>query len=179
MADDKKELLRKIKALAERGVGGEKENAEVLLKQLMDKYGITESDISDDVIKQHEVKISEVPFIKRLLEQIVYATVGNINSKKGMFEYTFSPRGRVCVCCTDAEFLEITAKYEFYGHHWKQDLETFYGAFIQSNVIFPPNELIKDREPSEMTDEDRKRLRLARNLDKHEYNKRITDGGKK
>lgn len=46
------ELLKKlqdISALAERGVGGEAENAEALLARLMDKYGVTEEDISDEV----------------------------------------------------------------------------------------------------------------------------------
>ena len=37
--------LERVKALAERGVGGEKENAEALLNRLMAKYGISEEDI--------------------------------------------------------------------------------------------------------------------------------------
>ena len=39
--------LERVKALAERGVGGEKENAEALLNRLMAKYGISEEDIED------------------------------------------------------------------------------------------------------------------------------------
>lgn len=35
---DKAALLKKIKALAERGVGGERENAEALLARLMEKW---------------------------------------------------------------------------------------------------------------------------------------------
>ena len=45
---EREELLRRlerVKALAERGVGGEKENAEALLNRLMAKYGISEEDI--------------------------------------------------------------------------------------------------------------------------------------
>ena len=34
--------LERVKALAERGVGGEKENAEALLNRLMAKYGISD-----------------------------------------------------------------------------------------------------------------------------------------
>ena len=47
---EREELLKRlerVKALAERGVGGEKENAEALLKRLMAKYGISEDDIED------------------------------------------------------------------------------------------------------------------------------------
>ena len=39
MNEKKKALLQKLKALAERGMGGEKEGAERKLKQLMAKYG--------------------------------------------------------------------------------------------------------------------------------------------
>ena len=47
---EREELLRRlerVKELAERGVGGEKENAEALLNRLMAKYGISEEDIED------------------------------------------------------------------------------------------------------------------------------------
>lgn len=47
---EREELLRRlerVKALAERGVGGEKENAEALLNRLMAKYSISEEDIED------------------------------------------------------------------------------------------------------------------------------------
>lgn len=40
MSEKKKELLKKLQALAERGVGGEKETAERKLRQLMEKYGM-------------------------------------------------------------------------------------------------------------------------------------------
>lgn len=39
---NREEILRKLKALADRGVGGEKVNAEELLKKMMAKYGVTE-----------------------------------------------------------------------------------------------------------------------------------------
>lgn len=50
------ELLKKIKALAERGYGGEKENAEKLLKKLMKEYNIKEEDLDEDVIKDFPFK---------------------------------------------------------------------------------------------------------------------------
>ena len=42
--------MKKIKTLSERGVGGEKESAEKLLLQLMEKYKITEDEISEDSV---------------------------------------------------------------------------------------------------------------------------------
>lgn len=41
------EKLGKVKALADRGEGGEKESAERTLAALMKRYGITEEDLED------------------------------------------------------------------------------------------------------------------------------------
>lgn len=48
--------LERVKALAERGVGGEKENAEALLNRLMAKYGISEEDIEDTAERDYFIR---------------------------------------------------------------------------------------------------------------------------
>ena len=45
---NKEELLKKIKALADRGVDGERENAQAILYRLMEQYGISEAEIEED-----------------------------------------------------------------------------------------------------------------------------------
>jgi hypothetical protein len=45
---NKAELLKKIKALAERGVDGERESAQTLLARLMEQYGISETEIEEE-----------------------------------------------------------------------------------------------------------------------------------
>ena len=173
LTNQRKELLQKVKALADRGIDGEKTNAEELLKKLMDKHGITEEDISEDIIKDHELKIKDIPMIKRLIKQIMYSVIGNLDGRKGIWEYHREKKKRVCITSTDSEFLEIATKFEFYQEHWSHDLEIMYSAFVQSNKIFPPRELIKEHEPRELTEEDMKVLNLAEKLEKHEYLKRI------
>ena len=49
---NKKEILLKLKRLAERGINGEKENAEKLLNKMMKKY-----EISEEELEQEEEKI--------------------------------------------------------------------------------------------------------------------------
>ena len=57
MIDEKKvELMKKLQRLAERGVGGEKEDAQKKLQQLMKKYDIEESDLSNDKLEDHAMK---------------------------------------------------------------------------------------------------------------------------
>ena len=62
---EREELLRRperVKALAERGVGGEKENAEALLNRLMAKYGID----ADHVVRHYNVtgKLCPEPWVR-------------------------------------------------------------------------------------------------------------------
>lgn len=48
--------LEKVRALAERGVGGEKESAERTLAALMERYGITEEDLEDSKTSIHWIR---------------------------------------------------------------------------------------------------------------------------
>ena len=51
---DKTALLKKIRALAEHGVGGEAENAEKLLARMMKKYGISEAELDEETRVRHD-----------------------------------------------------------------------------------------------------------------------------
>ena len=177
--DRKKALLSKIKALADRGIDGERVNAAALLEKIMQQHGIEEWEITEDEIKDHEFKTDRnIPYSDRLLSQIVYSIFGD-DDGKGSYLYVRKSKNRRCIRCTDAELLEIAAMYEFYKMHLSQDLDIAYRAFIQANRIFPPDHLIKRSEEDDapISDEQSKILRLARALDAHPYLKRITSGG--
>ena len=47
------EKLKKLKTLAERGVGGEKTTAEKLYREFMEKYEIREEEILSEKIETH------------------------------------------------------------------------------------------------------------------------------
>lgn len=47
------ELLKKLKALADNGVGGERENAQAMLDKLLAKYDISAEALSDDEVSDH------------------------------------------------------------------------------------------------------------------------------
>lgn len=71
---EREELLRRlerVKALAERGVGGEKENAEALLNRLMAKYGISEEDIEDTAERDYFIRYHNF-WERKLIVQIAY-----------------------------------------------------------------------------------------------------------
>lgn len=91
MIDEKKvELMKKLQRLAERGVGAEKEGAQKKLQQLMKKYDIEESDLSDDKLEDHEWKYHN-DFELRLLKQTIYKVLGK-DGLNQMYHYRSGKR---------------------------------------------------------------------------------------
>lgn len=85
MMDQKKiDLLKKLKTLAEQGVGGEKETAQKKLKQLMQKYDV-EEELSDETEEKYEFTFHG-EFERRLLLQVGYKILGK-KIKEKMYEY--------------------------------------------------------------------------------------------
>lgn len=53
---EQKERLKKLYALALRGVGGEKEQAQAILDKLLKKYAMTLDDLDDEVIQEYDLE---------------------------------------------------------------------------------------------------------------------------
>jgi hypothetical protein len=165
---ERDELLRKVKALAERGVGGEKQNAEAILSRLMKKYGVSEADLREDEASDYDFHWRE-PFEDSLLRQIAYMIVGRGLITK---RYVRSRAKTVIICCTAAQRIEIQAAFEFYRFHLKKGLQTYFDAFIQTERLFPaPSaEDVKENAPPENLDD---MLALMKGMEKHHRNIQI------
>lgn len=141
MIDEKKiELMKKLQRLAERGVGGEKEGAQKKLQQLMKKYDIEESDLSDDKLEDHEWKYHN-DFELRLLKQTIYKVMGK-DGLNQMYHYR-SGKGKKTiqgVQCTKVQAIQIGIEYEFYCETWKEEHDFFFKCFVQKHKIFPTKE---------------------------------------
>ena len=132
MKKDKQELMRKVKALAEQGYGGEAENAKRLLQKLIDQYGPLDIE-TETKRERHEFRYHD-EMERRLLTQILYAVTN------GSDIYTLAMKRKIKmlgVYCTEREALEIDAQFAFYNAHMKKEMEIFLHAFIQMNNIFP------------------------------------------
>lgn len=121
MNEKQKALLQKLKALAERGVGGEKEGAERKLKQLMAKYGVDQLELEGDQVSRYEIKYRG-EFEKRLLSQIIYRAR---NDKEGQYHrrYGQGSRSILIVECTKAQEIQIRIEFEFYRDLLKEEQE--------------------------------------------------------
>ena len=126
MASEKNiQLLRKIAALAERGVGGEKDTAQKKLAKLMQKYGVSDADLEGDEVGYHEFRYSGENE-RQILRQIFY----QINHDREV-RYIRSGRGSrstLFFVCTEAEAVEARVKFEFCRELLK--------CFIQKHELF-------------------------------------------
>lgn len=137
---NKEKLLKKIKTLSERGVGGEKESAEKLLLQLMEKYKITEDEISEDSVDFEWFRYKD-NIQKRLLNQVIYMILGNVDT----YKRTGGRHKLVGAYCTAAQKFEIEMNFEFFRNAMEKELETFYTAFCHKNRLFPTEEIAMEK----------------------------------
>lgn len=151
---EREELLRRlerVRALAERGVDGEKENAEALLQRLMIKYGITDEDIEDNSVQTYFIRY-QTYWERKLLYQLAYMHLGSGHAYGCVGTYTNRPRKKVGVECTPAQYIEIEADFEFYRAALEEEMSLFYTAFISKNNLFPPPELASQDDADEEVD---------------------------
>lgn len=71
--------IRRVQALAERGVAGERESATATLDRLMKQYGITEADIAEERREWAWFRY-KTPIERKLLAQVIYAVTGRVGS---------------------------------------------------------------------------------------------------
>lgn len=141
MAREKDALLRKLRALAERGEPGERENARAILAGLMEKYGVEEADLQDDALEESCFVYCNDLERRLLMQTIFHVTNGDRRvyaHKRGK-----GSRSTICCTCTKAEAVQIGIEFDFFRELWAQELDLFYRAFIYKHCIYssrPSNE---------------------------------------
>jgi hypothetical protein len=170
MSNDKiMALLRKIKALAEAGVEGERETAQERLDFLMKKYDISLDALEGETKTKFKFRLRKDQF--NFFNQICFNVC---NDDYGMWFAKRYPTGESDVYqieCTDAQYIEIQAKFEFYWKRYQADLEIFYRAFIQRNKLYGTP--TKEDEKREMTEKDWQILQMSQGLKAHPFHKQI------
>lgn len=146
MTDKQRDLLKKLQALAERGVGGEKETAERKLKQLIEKYGIEEAELDEEKLIEFEFKYKSA-WEQKLLRQLFFKLFG-LEYRNKTYAYRFGPGSKSIygITCTKAEGLQLQIEFEFYKDLYYADLQLFQDAFIQKHRIFDASVPADDKE---------------------------------
>ena len=125
------ELAKKLKQLAEKGIDGEKVNAEQMLIKLMKKHSITLDDLELIEVKMYEFKVT--PISKKLFYQVLVSvtnTKTDIFTKRGKPNSVFSE-------LTPLQYIEIKSKFDFYSKAFMDEIDVLRTAFIFKNDIYP------------------------------------------
>lgn len=147
---DKAALLKKIRALAERGVGGEADNAEEILRRLMEKYGVSEDELDEEERRRHDFEYHGKEQ-EKLLRQVVYKVTGGYAYNLVYRASGRRVKTRLGADCTAAEKVEIEFLFDFYTRLWERERAAFLSAFIQKHRIFAIRD---DIEPQEVSGEE-------------------------
>lgn len=174
------EKLRKIKALAERGIGGEKEGALKLYNDLLAKYELTSDMVELEEVIRYWIRYDD-EIDKKLITQLFYKVTGD----PAYFIKTDKRRRLLGFNCTKFELNEFTFYYRFYKEHLKSELSIFMGAFFSKNELFPDDNtrVHYESEDKEETLEEKmawldrmeKMRQMANGIDKKTPNLQITD----
>lgn len=156
--------IKKLQALAERGVGGEKETAAKMLQRLLEKNGIsTLKELEEDEVEyflfsykgKHEIK---------LLKQCMYKVLGYSDNTK--YYRTTGTRQKIGIYCTKAQRIEIELEFEFYRNVFYEELPSFMNAFIQAQGIFPPDAPKSNKGLGNLSEDELRELQIAAGIKK-------------
>lgn len=128
------EKLKKIKALADRGVGGEKETAMRMYEELKARYEIEDEEIMLDTVSLHWFGYNG-ELEEDLLTQIFYKVTGSASYH--VYTGKYKRRKKRGCDCTEIEAAEIKLLFSFYKEELKRELKTFMIAFRSGNNLYP------------------------------------------
>ena len=140
-----KKRVMKLKALANAGVGGERENAEKLLAKLAAAYGISIDSIDGEEIEKHEVKLTQSWQRKlfRRLAGILWQEKrkrGEVLRDKELELWTSRLRfDRKVIRCytyaTKGDLLELMAKFAVLEADYERQKKSFFLSFLIANDL--------------------------------------------
>lgn len=168
------ERIKKLQALAERGVGGEKVTAEKMLQKMLEKNGIR----SLDELQSEECEYTLFPYKGKYEEKLLRQCIYKVLTAAGDRAYyrTKGKRQKLGIYCTRAQKIEIQMEFEFYRNAFYEELDIFIVAFINAQKIFPPD-APKDCSGN-ISERDMKILHMAGGIDKRTRRVMIDDKGR-
>ena len=159
------EQLRKIDALAESGVAGERENAQSLLESLCRKYGVDRDSLLSGETKTFKfvvTKARDFTLFKQCCFHVLQVT--EIKYRKR--------REAVWMDMTQAEAIDLRACHLHYRRLYREEEELLYEAFVARNRIYGPAS--DENEAPEMDAERLARLlALMRSLSDNSWKKPV------
>lgn len=109
--------IRKLQALAEKGVGGEATNAKILLSALCEKYGIDESKLDEEEKQWYEFEMRTS--VQKLFLQLYVSVYGTTERYLKEVELWKRGRKKIVKCkFTHAEYIEFSQMWEWHRKNY-------------------------------------------------------------
>jgi len=170
--EKKKALLLKLKALAERGEGGEKINAEETLKRLMVRYGYTAEELESEEKVECVFRYRTIRERKLLLQILLKVT----NESDVSFFKRGKEQNKARSMLTAEQSMEVEMLFDFYRHLYVKEENTLFVAFVQKHNLFKVMD--EDDEPTEVSKEEWKKIAaMASGMDDASPHRQITWNG--
>lgn len=134
MTNDKaRQRMLKLLALARRGEGGERDNAQRFLESMLKKHGMTLADLDEDCQEADWMCFS----VKTAQDRRLLIQVAGMVLKSNSLD-TRQQRGKknIWIEVTKTQFLEIELHYRAFNRDLKKAQELAFIAFISRNDIF-------------------------------------------
>jgi len=138
--------LMKILALAEGGVGGERENAKRFLDAELKRRGLTMQDLDDQT-----TSLSEFAFKSKTERQLLMQIVAMVINSRSFKCY--SEKGKFHVMLTKQQKAEVELFYPIYRAALAKTIKTAVHAFIHKNNIFPEDAPAADSPKASLADQ--------------------------
>lgn len=183
-----KERLRKMKALADFGCGGERDAAERLIREMCEKHGISIDEIESEVEREHTV-ILKAAWERKIFIQILglmrIEEYGDRDADKLVLKVEFHPvrgktkkgrltfRSRYFTKCTDLQWLEMISKFDLLCASYKKQLAQFTLAFLMSNDLLMPYNPKSPEMTAKEKEEYETAMRLSAGIVKTRLNKQL------
>lgn len=131
--DKARQRMLKLLALAKRGEGGERDNAQRFLASLLKKHGMTLADLEDEAVAAEWMKFPlKTAQDRRLLVQVASMVLksNSLTSKQ------YRGQKALWLHVTKPQYVEIELHYRAFKKDLEKALELAFVAFINRNDIF-------------------------------------------
>lgn len=130
------ERMKKILALARRGVGGEQATAQAMLAKLLTKYGMTVDDLEGEA---HPAERRFFTYRSDIERKLLIQIVANIIGAAGVHHWKRKGKRMIGFQLTALQFAEVDVRYEAYRKPLLKELEKttnrVYAAFVHANDL--------------------------------------------
>lgn len=154
-----KSKLRKLLALADRGVNGEAENAKKAIERICKEYGINIDDFFDtSKIGQYVFKVGQGKDMMNLFARCVSYVCGDIKD----MTYRRISRSSIELELTSMQYAEILSLFNWHKGNYEREIRdfkrNFISAYVDKHDLYLQNERNNDRDINDMSTKELLRL---------------------